>query len=200
MSKSRYPGFDVMKERDAWDDHTRDIVVRRSADSSAQKQTFRFLRGFEADVLGAVAGHLLYESRDELIRFVVGHFDQKLATEIGESERKIGVPNASTLIRLGIKAVDSVAKHRHGHPFTDCSTDQQFEILASLQKGELEAIPALQGFPQKELFQKMLRLAVESYASHPTVWSEIGYAGPAYPRGYYRIERGLTDPWEATEE
>jgi len=32
------------------------------------------------------------------------------------------------------------------------------------------------------------------------VWSEMGYGGPAYPRGYYRIEAGVTDPWEAKAE
>ncbi|KQX56587.1 hypothetical protein ASD40_04085 [Paenibacillus sp. Root444D2] len=29
------------------------------------------------------------------------------------------------------------------------------------------------------------------------VWSEIGYAGPAYPRGYVRTQLGQLDPWEA---
>lgn len=35
---------------------------------------------------------------------------------------------------------------------------------------------------------------------HPRVWSEIGYAGPAYPRGYVRTQLGQLDPWEAKAE
>jgi hypothetical protein len=54
--------------------------------------------------------------------------------------------------------------------------------------------------PAKELFYKLLTESVAAYYSHPTVWSEIGYAGPAYPRGYVRTEWGITDPWEAKRE
>lgn len=72
------------------------------------------------------------------------------------------------------------------------------DLIAGLQRGEwhIEGLAEHGALPQKALFKKLLGLAVEAHASHPAVWSEMGYAGPAYPRGYYRIERGLTDPWE----
>src|SRR5690606_27415066 len=93
-------------------------------------------------------------------------------------------------------ALDAAAKHRHWRRFVHCRIEQQFELLADLQLGALEAIPEWIGVPQRDLFKKLLSTAVDYYASHPAVWSEMGYAGPAYPRGYYRIERGLRDPWE----
>jgi hypothetical protein len=37
---------------------------------------------------------------------------------------------------------------------------------------------------------------VTAYYSHPWAWDEIGFGGPAYPRGYMRIENGLPEPWE----
>ncbi|WP_369127188.1 hypothetical protein [Paenibacillus antri] len=40
-------------------------------------------------------------------------------------------------------------------------------------------------------------MTLEAYYSHPAVWSEIGYGGPAYPRGYVRTQLGQLDPWEA---
>ncbi len=70
----------------------------------------------------------------------------------------------------------------YGHAFVDSSVEEQFAILAALQHGALEAAPEWDGVPQKELFKKLLGLSVEALASHPTIWSEIGYAGPLSPR------------------
>ena len=92
------------------------------------------------------------------------------------------MPPAATLIRQGLSAIDAAAKHRHWRRFVHCRTGQQFELLAALQLGTLEPIPEWAGIPQKDLFKKLLSTAVDVYASHPKVWSEMGYAGPAYPR------------------
>ncbi|MCK9918131.1 gluconate 2-dehydrogenase subunit 3 family protein, partial [Microbacteriaceae bacterium K1510] len=54
--------------------------------------------------------------------------------------------------------------------------------------------------PQKDFFTRMLYDIVSAYYSHPLVWSDIGYGGPAYPRGYVRVEKGLVDPWEAKQD
>ena len=38
-----------------------------------------------------------------------------------------------------------------------------------------------------------------AYYAHPTAWSEIGFGGPASPRGYVRMNFDRRDPWEAAE-
>ena len=38
-----------------------------------------------------------------------------------------------------------------------------------------------------------------SYYAHPTAWNEIGFGGPASPRGYVRMDFDRRDPWEAAE-
>lgn len=194
MSRSHYPGFDVMSQVDAWDPHTQSVVTERQKDPPRPK----FLTANEAELLRTIAGHLLYENRDEALSFVVSHFDHRLNSKVGESQRKPQVPPEDDLVRWGLAAFDAVAAHQYGHSFLQCDTQQQFELISQLQRGkwQLEALPKHALLPQKALFKKLLDLAVEAHASHPTVWSEIGYAGPAYPRGYYRLERGLTDPWE----
>ena len=40
---------------------------------------------------------------------------------------------------------------------------------------------------------------VEGYYAHPWAWDEIGFGGPAYPRGYMRLEHGQPEPWEVEE-
>ena len=71
--------------------------------------------------------------------------------------------------------------------------------LAAMQSGELRS-PAWQGMPSDLFFR--LRLAVDigtAYYSHPHAWSEIGFGGPANPRGYVRMQANRRDPWEPAE-
>ena len=57
-----------------------------------------------------------------------------------------------------------------------------------------------------------MRGIVGAFYSHPWAWNEIGFGGPAYPRGYMRLgplavrepreKRGATDedPFDAVSE
>ena len=45
----------------------------------------------------------------------------------------------------------------------------------------------------------LLKEVVGIYYSHPDAWSEIGFGGPASPRGYARLGPDERDPWEAEE-
>ena len=47
--------------------------------------------------------------------------------------------------------------------------------------------------------QRMARDIVHAYYAHPTAWNEIGWGGPASPRGYVRMGFDERDPWEAAE-
>ena len=68
-----------------------------------------------------------------------------------------------------------------------------------MQKGELND-PAWDGMPCKVFFaERMARDIVAAYYSHPTAWNEIGFGGPASPRGYVRMGFDKRDPWEAAE-
>lgn len=194
LPRTHYPGFDVMSQKDAWDPHTQSVVTKRLQVSPR----YEFLTEHEARLIRAIAGHLLYEDRDEVLSFVVAHFDRQLHADRGEAERELNVPPQADLVGWGLAAFDALAKSLHGRPFLECGTQEQLDLIAGLQRGEwhIEGLAEHGALPQKALFKKLLGLAVEAHASHPAVWSEMGYAGPAYPRGYYRIERGLTDPWE----
>lgn len=188
MDQTHFPEFDVLAEQGAWDQYTRSIVLQRLSPSKLAS-----FSAVQAEILRCALGHLLFETDDSILDFAISHIDQRLHSMIGEGQRKPQVPPEAELIRLGLAALEMVARSRHNQGFVACQTQAQFEILAALQKGE---VAELQGFPQKELFQKILGLGVDACASHPAVWSEMGYAGPAYPRGYYRLDRGVRDPWE----
>lgn len=196
LVRTRYPGFDILSQKKEWDPHTREIVLKRLGPFPE----LQFLSEQEADMVRVITKHLVYEERDEIIDFVIHHLDQKLNSNIGESQRSPQAPAAKDLIRWGLAALNQVALDHYDEAFVKLVEKKQFEILAALQQGQVPMVPDWSKVPQQDLFKKLLSEIVPAYYSHPTVWSEIGYGGPAYPRGYYRIEFGLTDPWEAKSD
>jgi hypothetical protein len=47
--------------------------------------------------------------------------------------------------------------------------------------------------------ERVLHDIVGAYYAHPVSWNEIGFGGPASPRGYVRMGLDKRDPWEAAE-
>ena len=44
-----------------------------------------------------------------------------------------------------------------------------------------------------------MRYACAAFYSHPWAWNEIGFGGPAYPRGYKNLGFDRREPWEVAE-
>ena len=54
----------------------------------------------------------------------------------------------------------------------------------------------------KHAFQLVMRQACSAFYAHPWAWNEIGFGGPAYPRGYAVFASAHlddTEPWEGKE-
>ncbi|QGG48091.1 gluconate 2-dehydrogenase subunit 3 family protein [Heliorestis convoluta] len=189
---SHYPNYDVLSLINEWDDHTKEIVLKRLGPFPEPQ----LLEEKEVKMLRLIAKHLCYDNRDDIIDWILYYVDQRLKSNIGENQRKSTTPEEKVLIREGVKAIDKATQTKYGKTFISAEISEQFEILAALQLGSAPLIPEWATIPQQDLFDKLLDMMIGAYYSHPTVWSEIGYGGPAYPRGYYRIELGWTDPWE----
>lgn len=192
---SHYQSFDVMQEKDHWDDHTREIVEKRLLQKDYQQLSLQ-----ESILLTHICAQLLDEARDPILHYVVQHFDTMLGLDIGESQRKANVPKAAILIREGIRAIDQYATSTYGMQYAALPDTYKRVILEQMMNNQITLTADGIQIPVKELFNKLQKEAVHAYYSHPTVWSEIGYAGPAYPRGYVRSELGQRDPWEAKRE
>ena len=53
--------------------------------------------------------------------------------------------------------------------------------------------------PGKRLFDLWMRYVCWAYYSHPHAWNEIGFGGPAYPRGYKNVGVDKREPWEVRD-
>ncbi len=125
--------------------------------------------------------------------------DEKLARGESDGYRLAGTPRDGDAWRLGLKALDVEANAAYGGPFHALAEGLQVVLLARMQSGELKS-PAWGSMTSKDFFKKrMARDIVFAYYAHPTAWSEIGWGGPASPRGYVRLDFDERDPWEAAE-
>jgi hypothetical protein len=186
--QSHYPNYDVMQEKNQWDDHTQTIVTARVI----RERNYKFLSLTEAEMLRAIAVILIDDDRPELTQYIICH--------IGEGERKTGVPQERQLIRDGLKTWNDASIQQFLTYFIDLTWVQQRSYVEELSTSNALPSAVWGAFPQQALFNKLLQMCLEAYYSHPIVWSEIGYGGPAYPRGYVRTEIGQLDPWEAKTE
>lgn len=193
---SYYPRYDVWKEHEHWDPHTREIVARRRTPVVGHK----FFTQSEAMLVQTLAGVLTDEYRPEVLTFVTQHIDQTLASPVGESQRRAGLPEKKNLYRSGLGGINELSHSLYRVDFIGLKQAEQENLLSLIAAGKAPQTAAWMQVAPKDFLQKFLYDVVSAYYSHPLVWSEIGYGGPAYPRGYVRVEKGLTDPWEAVRD
>ncbi|WP_170270375.1 gluconate 2-dehydrogenase subunit 3 family protein [Heliorestis acidaminivorans] len=184
-----YPDYDVMKEKAKWDENTRHVVEGRLKAPGMP----RFFSPQELTLLKSALHRIVDEEDKGIIARVAGQIDDHLAEKRGQGYRQVGVAEEEALFRLGLTLLDTTAMQAYEESFLQLTAQQKDEILGQVQRGEV----IWKEIKPQDFFNKLLRTAVDFFFSQPEIWSEIGYGGPAYPRGYYRIEYGLKDPWEA---
>lgn len=188
-----YPGFDVTKEQHEWDLHTRHVVMGRLQ----YQRSYNWLSEDEVAVVQAIAEILVADERESILRFMVHHLDKQMFSDIGESQREPEVPAGQQLVREALRHLDGAAKAKLQRHFLSLQPAEREALLQQMERGAIDWLPGWQPLLQRAAFSKLATSLIKAYYAHPTIWSEIGYAGPAYPRGYLRSEFGLTDPWEA---
>ncbi len=101
--------------------------------------------------------------------------------------------------KAALEALDFEALDRSGARFHLLPPEAQDALVGLVQKGDLNG-PLWRGMPSDLFFAKrVLHDVVNAYYAHPTAWSEMGFGGPASPRGYVRLDANRRDPWEAAE-
>jgi hypothetical protein len=190
---SHYPSYDVWEQHAEWDEHTRKIVGKRRTPEVAHL----FFNHQQALLVQTAAAVLIDDQRLEVLAYIAQQLDETVHSPIGEDQRIVGIPEKQELYRLGLDGMEEVSQQLFHTPFAALKKEQQAQVLSTIERGEGKERGAWTKQTQKAFFKKLLYDTVSAYYSHPLIWSEIGYGGPAYPRGYVRVEKGLVDPWEA---
>ncbi|HZX26889.1 MAG TPA: gluconate 2-dehydrogenase subunit 3 family protein [Telluria sp.] len=192
----RYPGYDVLAKRDSpsFDDPTRAVLAQRLHAVPPR----RFFRPNEWELVEAVCARLLPQPERAVPIPITPWLDAMLCENRGEGFRHPSMPPLREAWRAGLAALAAEARLR-GAPFAALPEPEQDALLAALARGD--AVHALwRTVPAQRFFvHLLLKSAVGIYYAHPEAWNEIGFGGPASPRGYVRLGFGERDAWEARE-
>jgi hypothetical protein len=193
----RYPGYDVLAKRQtpSWNEQTRRVIDERLA----VPREPRFLTEHEFATVTALADRIVPQPRHRPPIPVVALVDTKLLQDRQDGYRQEGMPREREAWQRGIRALDNEARTAYGAAFRELGPDHQDTLITRMEQGDMHD-PAWDGMPVKAFWkQRVLHDIVMAYFSHPFAWNEIGFGGPASPRGYVRLGYDKRDPWEAAE-
>lgn len=192
--KTPYPAYDVLKKWDSpsFDAVTRGVIRRRLEEVPER----RFFTAGEFRTLEAAAARLTAQEKGAEAVPIAAWIDADLFEGRGAGYRHADLPPDRVVWRVGLAGIDAEARHRHAQAFADLPCAKQEAILRAAQTGEVAA-DRFGGAPPPRVFNAILSAVVGVYYAHPAAWSEIGFGGPASPRGYVRMGLDERDPWEA---
>jgi len=169
----RYPGYDVLSKRDtvSWNEATRKAIDKRLG----VPREPRFFTNAEWLTLEAVCGRIVPQPANRPQVPLPAYVDQKMFERKHDGYRHAELPEQGEAWKRGLAGLEEAARR------------------------ELRA-DALQGMPSHSFFKhRVVHDVTSAYYAHPTSWNEIGFGGPASPRGYVRLALDQRDPWEASE-
>jgi hypothetical protein len=196
--KPRYPGYDVLAKRNSpsWNDQSRRVIDKRLAISRDP----RFFTPDEWQTLAALCDRVLPQPADRPAVPLAAYVDEKLHAGRRQGYRHAALPRQEETWRVGLAALDASARAAFGAAFSVLGAADQDELIRRMAAGELNDA-FWRGISSRLFFTwHALPDIVASYYAHPTSWSEIGFGGPASPRGYVRVGFDRRDPWEAAED
>ncbi|HWF22166.1 MAG TPA: gluconate 2-dehydrogenase subunit 3 family protein [Acidimicrobiales bacterium] len=186
----RFPGYDVTDQSHTWDEVTRNAVLGRLRLPAAMQ----FFSAEEEPTARALVDRLLAQDGEPRVP-ALELIDAKLAARRGDGYRYRDMPEDWEAWPRSVAGLDSDARRVSGRPFWDLSRQEQ--------KDGIEHVRGMDGdwygMPSPRIFSLWLRYACEAFYSHPWAWNEIGFGGPAYPRGYKNLGIGRREPWEVAE-
>jgi hypothetical protein len=189
--RGRYPDYDVLEQAPHWDEATRRVVL----DRVERVPPIRFFDEGEAETLGAFCDLVTAQDGEPRIP-VLAMVDEKLFEKRAEGYRHADMPSDAETWRQVARLLDAAAAERGAESFAAAERDAQLRIVERFAAGEL----AWEGCPVDKAWGVAMRDVLGAFYSHPWAWNEIGFGGPAYPRGFARLAAGQREHWESPPE
>jgi Gluconate 2-dehydrogenase subunit 3 len=190
----RFPGFDVPSQAPHWDQVTADVVMARVGPPPVPK----FFTNAEESCARALLNLLTGQNGqdEELAVPVLEMVDSRL--EAGETDgwRYADMPEDGQAWRDTLSYLDADADRRCGTSFADAPEADQKALVQALQ--DLKSAD-WHGLPAAHVWSLWTRYACTALYAHPFAWAEIGFPGPAYPRGYKNTGVGKLEPFEVRD-
>jgi hypothetical protein len=187
----RFPGFDVLDQVRYWDPVTADAVLARVAASAAVKFFTESEKSCACALLSLLTGQ---DGQDgEPAVPVLEMVDSRLAAGETDGWRYADMPEDGQAWRDTLAHLDADADQRCGTPFADAPPADQAALIRAVQ--DLKSAD-WHGLPAAHVWSLWTRYACTAFYAHPFAWAEIGFPGPAYPRGYKNAGVGKLESFE----
>ena len=194
----RYPDYDVLEQQDHWDEVTRKLVL----DRVHNVPELRFFERAEAETLTVFAD--LYLAQDSEPRIpVLAYVDEKLFEGNLDGYQYFDMPDDRETWRCVARGLDQEAQRRGAERFPLLTMEDQLEVMHEFDSGDLHG-GAWDTLNVSRAWSVVTRHLLQQFYSHPWAWNEIGFGGPAYPRGYSRfgsphLQSAEREEWEGKE-
>ncbi|MFP3466598.1 gluconate 2-dehydrogenase subunit 3 family protein [Leifsonia sp. SIMBA_070] len=186
----RFPGFRVLDQKQHWDDATRSVVLARIGRPS----DIRFFDIVEQAAATALFDELLDQEGDGRVP-ITALVDARLAESQTDGWHYDSMPIDADAWHQTLAALDDDARDAHGCAFAECDRGERRELLETIRTGDGD----WRGFHRGQVWSLWTRYACTAFYSHPEAWDEIGFAGPAYPRGYKNLGLDRLEPFEVPD-
>jgi hypothetical protein len=187
--KTYYPEYDVLSEWEEWDKTTQSVIQSRLSHTKIE-----FFTEEEQHLLLSLIPILFPSHLGDVSTNILSLFDNRCLRMKGFS--KGSCVKKVDIIRIGINSIMNHSYAENSRPFSDLEEEKKLQFVENLQKniGYKNCWQQVQPYL---FFQTIMDELIPIVYSDPSIWSKIGYGGPAYPRGYYAFGPSQFDKWEA---
>jgi hypothetical protein len=194
----RYPDYDVLEQAPHWDEATRKVVVARVE----LVPEIRFFDAVEARTLKAFCDVVTAQDSEPRIP-VLSYVDDKLHSGRLDGYQYYDLPDDRELWRLVARGLDEEASRRGAPSYADADAEEREAIVADFAEAKLHG-GTWSTLSVSRAWTIVTGHIVQAFYAHPWAWNEIGFGGPAYPRGYSRfgsphLDKAEREEWEGEE-
>jgi len=193
QGKGRFPGYDVLDEAHRWDDVTAGVVLARLAPTT----DLSFFTQAENGVAVVLCDLLLAQAAEPRVP-VVALIDARLAAGESDGWHYDELPPDPQAWRLTLAHLDDDARQRYGAVLTLLDQPQQAALVGRVSDLASSG-DRWHDLPAMHVWSLWTRYACAAFYAHPWAWNEIGFGGPAYPRGYKNIGLDARERWEVRD-
>ncbi len=187
----RFPGYDVLAEIETWDAVTAGVVLDRLGPAP----DLRFFT-VEEEAIGRCLFDQLLDQRSDPKVPVLELVDARLAERETDGWRYEDMPEDDEAFRRSFAALEQDAQVAYGKRFCDLDWADQADVVQHVQD---QSGNDWHGMSAKHVWSLWTRYGCAAFYSHPWAWNEIGFGGPAYPRGYKHMGFDAREPWEVPD-
>jgi len=187
----RFPGFDVLDQAGSWDPVTAGVVLSRIG----RLPDIRFFTPAEEATATALCDRLLGQDGEPKVA-VVPQIDARLAERQTDGWHYADMPEDGQAWRSSLLFLDEDSQDLCSCDFAQAALEDQRAIIQAVQDlGPKE----WHGLNAAHVWSLWTRYACTAFYAHPSAWNEIGFPGPAYPRGYKNAGVDAREPYEVAD-